>query len=75
MKKTLLQKATPGIYQRADARFKQKEVEELAIAYLTGSIGYSQIRRATGYQGSSVYTFIAPALKRMYLAGKIKIKK
>lgn len=75
--KTLLAKAkaTKIRGRREGARFDEKQVEELALAYLKGEIGYSQAAGAVGFKGSSLYTLIAPALRRLYGEGRIRVKK
>jgi hypothetical protein len=63
--KTLLAKAKASVrHRRKDSQFSPKQVERLALAYLTAEITFSQVEHATGKTGSTVYTLIAPALRR-----------
>jgi hypothetical protein len=75
--KALLAKAKqkPGRVYKKSARFSEDQVNQLALAYLSGEITFSQVVFATGHSGTSVYALLAPALRRLYAAGKLRITK
>lgn len=51
----------------------QEEVEELAIAWITGAVSFAQAAAALGSSGSAVYGLLGVALRRCALKGRIKI--
>lgn len=73
--KTLTQqaKAVSTIRKRRhNAKFDEKQIEDLAIAYFEGAITYTQASTVTGMTGSGLYTAFVPAIKRLFQAGKLK---
>lgn len=72
MANKLIEAATAARHQR-HREYSVEEIE-LALAWLQGKVGYKGLARATKHTGSTVYGFIAGALKEAHVRKWIIIK-
>jgi hypothetical protein len=71
---SLLQTARDHKTLRSSKRYKATEIEELAIAWIEGTISYSQACKALKTSGSGAYGMPGVAIRRAVQSGRIDVK-
>lgn len=63
-----------SVRRKRRARYDDKQLRELALAWVTGQISFTQARTAMGLKGSDIYSYLALGLQSAYQQGTLKIK-
>jgi hypothetical protein len=74
--KTLLDRAkSRREYRKPRSKLPEKQLEDLAIAYMTDEVGYMAAAEALKQKGNGVYGILASSFKRAVAKGRIKLTK